>query len=169
MRLLTSRLSVRAFLGPGIRKKRERERERVCVCVGAHGCWANLGAKPFDFQGHTLGSASRSARARWAMGDPEENRSTMVFGDTSNCSSSEMTAVGFEPTPFRNGALSHRLRPLGQTVMSIASCWATTHIRKSIALFSRFTVADKMFFDLSPLERIFWKSGRPLNFGNLKK
>ena len=28
----------------------------------------------------------------------------------------EMTAVGFEPTPFRNGALSHRLRPLGQTV-----------------------------------------------------
>ena len=28
-----------------------------------------------------------------------------------------VTAVGFEPTPFRNGALSHRLRPLGQTVM----------------------------------------------------
>ena len=28
-----------------------------------------------------------------------------------------MTAVGFEPTPLRNGALSHRLRPLGQTVM----------------------------------------------------
>ena len=28
-----------------------------------------------------------------------------------------MTAVGFEPTPFRNGALSHRLRPLGQTVL----------------------------------------------------
>ena len=30
----------------------------------------------------------------------------------------EMTAVGFEPTPFRNGALSHRLRPLGQTVLT---------------------------------------------------
>ena len=29
-----------------------------------------------------------------------------------------VTAVGFEPTPFRNGALSHRLRPLGQTVLS---------------------------------------------------
>ena len=29
-----------------------------------------------------------------------------------------MTPVGFEPTPFRNGALSHRLRPLGQTVLS---------------------------------------------------
>ena len=28
-----------------------------------------------------------------------------------------VTAVGFEPTPFRNGALSHRLRPLGQTVL----------------------------------------------------
>ena len=28
-----------------------------------------------------------------------------------------MPAVGFEPTPFRNGALSHRLRPLGQTVL----------------------------------------------------
>jgi hypothetical protein len=28
-----------------------------------------------------------------------------------------MTAVGFEPTPLRTGALSQRLRPLGQTVM----------------------------------------------------
>ena len=31
----------------------------------------------------------------------------------------EMTAVGFEPTPLRTGALSQRLRPLGQTVLSI--------------------------------------------------
>ena len=31
--------------------------------------------------------------------------------------SGKLTAVGFEPTPFRNGALSHRLRPLGQTVI----------------------------------------------------
>ena len=29
----------------------------------------------------------------------------------------KVTAVGLEPTPLRNGALSHRLRPLGQTVM----------------------------------------------------
>ena len=29
-----------------------------------------------------------------------------------------MTAVGFEPTPLRTGALSQRLRPLGQTVLS---------------------------------------------------
>ena len=28
-----------------------------------------------------------------------------------------MTAVGFEPTPLRTGALSQRLRPLGQTVV----------------------------------------------------
>ena len=35
-----------------------------------------------------------------------------------------MTAVGFEPTPFRNGALSHRLRPLGQTVMLNRDVWA---------------------------------------------
>ena len=26
--------------------------------------------------------------------------------------------MGFEPTPLRNGALSHRLRPLGQTVLT---------------------------------------------------
>ena len=31
--------------------------------------------------------------------------------------SAKMTPVGFEPTPFRNGALSHRLRPLGQSVL----------------------------------------------------
>ena len=30
----------------------------------------------------------------------------------------EMTAVGFEPTPLRTGALSQRLRPLGQTVLN---------------------------------------------------
>ena len=30
-----------------------------------------------------------------------------------------MTAVGFEPTPLRNGALSHYLRPLGQTVFEM--------------------------------------------------
>ena len=29
----------------------------------------------------------------------------------------KVTPVGFEPTPLRNGALSHRLRPLGQSVL----------------------------------------------------
>ena len=35
-----------------------------------------------------------------------------------------MTPVGFEPTPLRNGALSHRLRPLGQSVLvyNLISC-----------------------------------------------
>ena len=32
--------------------------------------------------------------------------------------SEQMTAVGFEPTPLRTGALSRRLRPLGQTVLA---------------------------------------------------
>ena len=35
---------------------------------------------------------------------------------TLSCNFVKMTPVGFEPTPFRNGALSHRLRPLGQSV-----------------------------------------------------
>ena len=37
-----------------------------------------------------------------------------------------MTAVGFEPTPLRTGALSQRLRPLGQTVYCLSrdSCFA---------------------------------------------
>ena len=34
-----------------------------------------------------------------------------------------LTAVGFEPTPLRNGALSHRLRPLGQTVLGTMAEW----------------------------------------------
>ena len=29
----------------------------------------------------------------------------------------KVKAVGFGPTPLRNGALSHSLRPLGQTVI----------------------------------------------------
>ena len=33
-----------------------------------------------------------------------------------------LTPVGFEPTPLRNGALSHRLRPLGQSVLG-ATFW----------------------------------------------
>ena len=34
---------------------------------------------------------------------------------------SKLTAVGFEPTPLRTGALSQRLRPLGQTVIKHTS------------------------------------------------
>lgn len=58
-------------------------------------------------------------------------------GEGGDRAQATMTAVGFEPTPFRNGALSHRLRPLGQTVLRIdalrfrhdasriAECWTT--------------------------------------------
>ena len=35
-----------------------------------------------------------------------------------DCSATSVTAVGFEPTPLRTGALSQRLRPLGQTVLN---------------------------------------------------
>ena len=34
-----------------------------------------------------------------------------------NASPAKVTPVGFKPTPLRNGALSHRLRPLGQSVL----------------------------------------------------
>jgi hypothetical protein len=37
-----------------------------------------------------------------------------------------MTAVGFEPTPLRNGASSHRLRPLGKTVLTVSNGWAAS-------------------------------------------
>ena len=42
-----------------------------------------------------------------------------VHAETKELASSDrkVTAVEFEPTPLRSGALSHRLRPLGQTVL----------------------------------------------------
>ena len=36
-----------------------------------------------------------------------------------DCPIDKVTAVGFEPTPLRTGALSQRLRPLGQTVLAL--------------------------------------------------
>ena len=50
-----------------------------------------------------------ASRARWQPG---------TSGDSVQAT---MTAVWFEPTPFRNGALSHRLRPLGQTVLRVGA------------------------------------------------
>jgi hypothetical protein len=43
-----------------------------------------------------------------------------------------MTPVLFEPTPFRNGALSHRLRPLGHSVFKIR-CIHILHLRVVVA------------------------------------
>ena len=55
----------------------------------------------------------RGTPAGFPMGKPKRNDSTM-------------TAVGFEPTPFRTGAWSQRLRPLGQTVLMSVSNLAQT-------------------------------------------
>ena len=41
-----------------------------------------------------------------------------LSGATRGLGNAAVTPVGFEPTPFRNGTLSHRLRPLGQTVLT---------------------------------------------------
>ena len=51
-----------------------------------------------------------------------------------------LTAVGFEPTPLRTGALSQRLRPLGQTVLSVTpkvfqiSGWAQHALKCNLRL-----------------------------------
>jgi hypothetical protein len=62
-----------------------------------------------------------------------------MYGPDHVCSTSrrrakpnKMTPVGFEPTPFRNGALSHRLRPLGHSVLEIRFTY-TTHFRIVVA------------------------------------
>ena len=44
-----------------------------------------------------------------------------------------LTAVGFEPTPLRNGALGHRLRPLGQIVMPEGVARRCVSLRLSLA------------------------------------
>ena len=42
-----------------------------------------------------------------------QRRCAAVF----HCACTKLTPVGFEPTPLRTGALSQRLRPLGQSVL----------------------------------------------------
>ena len=39
-----------------------------------------------------------------------------------------MTHVGFEPTPLRTGALSQRLRPLGQSILEDVSIAITKYL-----------------------------------------
>ena len=64
-------------------------------------------------------SAAGRCRTRWsaatARGHPSPQQDHLV-----RAALKRLTAVGFEPTPLRNGALRHRLRPLGQTVLSRA-------------------------------------------------
>ena len=50
----------------------------------------------------------------------------------SPCACRKVTAVGFEPTPLRTGALSQRLRPLGQTVLP------AVHVCVCVWVFVRF-------------------------------
>ena len=52
--------------------------------------------------------ASRGAMSHWVM-----DLAPVLGGAQPH----KVTAVGFEPTPLRTGALSQRLRPLGQTVL----------------------------------------------------
>ena len=70
-----------------------------------------------------------------------------------------MTAVGFEPTPFRNGALSHRLRPLGQTVLKNSAavpCWPKAKHRNKRAHAPQFW-ARNSGTECPP--RALWQSG----------
>ena len=49
-----------------------------------------------------------------------------------------MTAVGFEPTPLRTGALSQRLRPLGQTVLPVVHVCVRVRVRVLVCVCSVF-------------------------------
>ena len=55
------------------------------------------------------------------------------YGCCAQWAQQDLTAVGFEPTPLRTGALSQRLRPLGQTVM------LTKHPSKGLNLETKMT------------------------------
>ena len=50
---------------------------------------------------------------------PEDTKSAVAI-PSSSAWTNKMTTVGIEPTPLRNGALSHHLRPLGHTVAQAA-------------------------------------------------
>ena len=66
------------------------------------------------------------------------HRAVQIFSKPGSSESKvNVTAVGFEPTPLRNGALSHRFRPLGQTVMlPLADLQYTKDVENPILLIS---------------------------------
>jgi hypothetical protein len=78
-------------------------------------------------------SPSSSSAAKWLakverkrIEDSESNRVPRWSGrelgtdrGTGCAPRQKMTPAGFEPTPFRNGALSHRRRPLAQSVLGV--------------------------------------------------
>ena len=59
-----------------------------------------------------------------ALGTDEQK--TKIARGASCSTAMNMTPVGFEPTPLRTGALSQRLRPLGQSVLGILRLWITS-------------------------------------------
>ena len=62
-----------------------------------------------------------------------------------------MTAVGFEPTPFRTGAFSQRLRPLRQIVLLVVGVFARLRSRpRSLSLGVAFSFSIyRLLFSLS--------------------
>ena len=87
----------------------------------------------------TCMSGVECARQQFVRYGPEVAGALWMYGSGHVCSTSwrrmkpnKMTFVAFEPTPFRNGALSHRLRLLGQSVLKIRSIH-TLHLRIVVA------------------------------------
>ena len=108
----------------GRERRRSRGRGRARATLAAQG---DLSARPTSVRmpPDTLarsmwrrgggGSADRRAPPPEIRGQAHR-RSAHCLCVYLRLKAKELTAVGFEPTPFRSGALSHRLRPLGQTV-----------------------------------------------------
>jgi hypothetical protein len=58
-----------------------------------------------------------------------------------------VTAVGFEPTPLRTGALSQRLRPLGQTVFSVVCVWVCRRFSSWLGFSNALCIAPPLNVD----------------------
>ena len=131
MRLLTSRSGVRASLGaPCPWPSMQNTCGRLCVlklCF-AKPCLAHTVCRTLP---HTGAATPRSLRVNAQQpvahdGSEHHRGRADVKQSCPSCRASawmlsNMTPVGFEPTPFWNGALSQRLRPLGQSVLRESS------------------------------------------------
>jgi len=63
------------------------------------------------------------------LGHPPTAEAAQLDGVLAGLPRRTVTAVGLEPAPLQNGALSHRLRPLGQTVMSHICAGGPDYVR----------------------------------------
>ena len=70
---------------------------------------------------HLFGSLLWSQTLQFSLGHPSTFADSHLFWFAVDLYhyGCKMTAVGFEPTPLRTGALSQHLRPLGQTVLIV--------------------------------------------------